>query len=90
MIHSTGNGSGSHWNDVRSWLWRDGKPSYGSCWPHNLAVVFEHHRRAVTRFQRNLSGVLDAGEPVGNEAVPQTVVLPRLAGFLHRLGACIL
>jgi hypothetical protein len=41
-----------------------------------LAVVREYHLRTVAGFEADLVDVLDLREPVGNERVAQTIMLP--------------
>src|SRR5439155_8483074 len=46
---------------------------------NELAVMLEHEVRArMSKFQRKGSSVVKAGEVVGSEAVPQSVVRPIL------------
>jgi hypothetical protein len=66
-------------------LGRDGKPRPGNLRSDQLPVMLEDHPRTVVRFQRHLRHVLDVLHSVGNERMPQRIVLPLHPGILRRV-----
>lgn len=67
---------GHNWDVLPLFRRHDLEPFRSLCFSDKLAVMGEHHLRAVASFEADLVDVFDNGESVGNERVAQGIVLP--------------
>src|SRR5665213_391848 len=67
----------SHRKDVLRQLRTDRKPRLRLGGLHKLTVMTEDNIGAVSSFQRHFGGVLNVGQAIADERMPQAVILPR-------------